>query len=84
MLNGTMPAPNPNLRLEPATLADRAAIADIIARANWDDPYGQWCVPFRPFASSVRQIGLTHAASGPGLPSNPAAQAPTPAFPCLC
>lgn len=39
-----MPTANPNLRLEPVTLADRAVVADIISRANFDDPYGQWFV----------------------------------------
>ena len=33
------------LHLEPATLADRAVIADIITRANFDDPYGQTVWP---------------------------------------
>ncbi|KAF2218829.1 hypothetical protein BDZ85DRAFT_64676 [Elsinoe ampelina] len=34
-----------HLKLEDVTLSDRAAIADIIARANFEDPYGQTVWP---------------------------------------
>lgn len=36
------------LKLEPVSLADRAAIAEIIIKANWDDPYAQALVFTKP------------------------------------
>lgn len=40
-------------KLEPVTLADRATIANIITRANFDDPYGQTVWPDSTIKSRI-------------------------------
>ena len=42
------------LKLEPITLADRSAVSHIIARANFDDPYGQTVWPHSTIEARTR------------------------------
>lgn len=42
-----------SLTLEPVSIADRAAIADVIIRANFDDPYGKTVWPNSTLESRI-------------------------------